>query len=85
MFVSSATYQCSDGIDNDGNGKIDAADPGCYDTGAFDPSDDNETDTLSQCSNFFDDDTDGLIDYPNDPGCSSASDNKELNITFEEF
>ncbi|PIT96798.1 hypothetical protein COT82_01255 [Candidatus Campbellbacteria bacterium CG10_big_fil_rev_8_21_14_0_10_35_52] len=85
VFVSSLTYQCSDGIDNDGDGKIDVADPGCYDTGAYDPTDDNETDTLSQCSNFFDDDGDGLIDYPNDPGCSGASDSKEFNIIFEEF
>ena len=87
VFVSSlsSTYQCSDSIDNDGDVKIDAADPGCYDTGEYDPIDDDETDTLPQCSNFFDDDGDGLIDYPNEPGCSSANDNKELNITFEEF
>ena len=31
------------------------------------------------CSNGRDDDSDGLVDYPADPGCSSASDNDEYN------
>src|SRR3989344_2585198 len=31
------------------------------------------------CSNNIDDDNDGLIDYPNDPGCSSSSDDDEYN------
>jgi LPXTG-motif cell wall-anchored protein len=36
--------QCSDGVDNDGDGKIDSADPGCLSGpgGAFNPNDDNE-------------------------------------------
>lgn len=33
-----------------------------------------------QCSNTKDDDGDGLIDYPNDPGCSSATDNDERDV-----
>jgi len=37
--------QCSDTQDNDGDGKIDAQDPGCLnDQGVFDPNDDDETD-----------------------------------------
>jgi hypothetical protein len=42
--------QCSDGIDNDGDGEIDAADPGCHSDGnaanpaSYDPSDNDETD-----------------------------------------
>lgn len=42
--------QCSDGADNDGDGKIDTADPGCHTDGnagnpaSYDPSDDDETD-----------------------------------------
>lgn len=42
--------QCSDGADNDGDGKIDIADPGCHtdgnaaNTASFDPSDNDETD-----------------------------------------
>ena len=31
----------------------------------------------AQCSNGIDDDGDGDVDYPNDPGCSSASDTTE--------
>ncbi|MBU1036895.1 hypothetical protein KKF32_02575, partial [Patescibacteria group bacterium] len=33
----------------------------------------------AQCADGLDNDGDGLIDYPNDPGCSSASDNDEYN------
>ncbi len=32
-----------------------------------------------QCNDGIDNDGDGLIDYPNDPGCSSATDNSEIN------
>jgi len=32
------------------------------------------------CSDGNDNDTDGMIDYPNDPGCTSAIDNNESNI-----
>lgn len=39
--------ECSDTQDNDGDGKIDAQDPGCInDQGVFDPNDDDETDRL---------------------------------------
>ncbi|MEW5896262.1 MAG: right-handed parallel beta-helix repeat-containing protein [Nanoarchaeota archaeon] len=34
---------------------------------------------LAQCNDKKDNDKDGLIDYPNDPGCSSKSDNDETN------
>jgi hypothetical protein len=36
-------------------------------------------DPPSVCSNLVDDDNDGLIDYPNDPGCQDATDNDEYN------
>jgi len=39
-------------------------------------SDPNAT---SQCSDTIDNDSDGLIDYPNDPGCTSAEDNDETD------
>lgn len=29
------------------------------------------------CGNKLDDDGDGVIDYPNDPGCTSATDDSE--------
>jgi hypothetical protein len=40
----------------------------------------NVTNTY-QCSDGIDNDGDGLIDYPNDPGCSSRTDNDEYNST----
>jgi len=36
--------QCSDTQDNDGDGKIDANDPGCINNGVYDPNDDDERD-----------------------------------------
>ncbi len=33
-----------------------------------------------QCSDGVDNDTDGLMDYPADPGCSSATDDDEFNV-----
>ena len=32
-----------------------------------------------QCNNSLDDDSDGLTDYPNDPGCSSLTDDDETD------
>ncbi len=72
--------QCSDGRDNDGDGKIDYPnDPGC-----FSPQEDSEVDDCPtgpqcpQCSDGIDNDGNGLIDDPNDPGCSSAADDEEF-------
>jgi len=76
--------QCDDGIDNDGDGKIDFPnDPGC------DSKEDNdETDNTQppgggngppQCSDERDNDGDGLIDFPNDPGCESPQDDNETD------
>lgn len=70
--------QCSDGIDNDGDGLIDyPADPGCDD-----PLDNSEADTppggpgdddpITECNDGFDNDGDGLID-DEDPGCFPGS------------
>jgi hypothetical protein len=67
--------QCSDARDNDGDGKIDAQDPGCLSGpgGAFNPNDDDETDPSPnpQCSDGRDNDGDGRIDAQ-DPGCLSG-------------
>lgn len=35
-----------------------------------------------KCNNGIDDDNDGLIDYPADPGCSSTSDNSETSSSL---
>jgi hypothetical protein len=72
--------QCSDGIDNDGDGLIDYPnDPGCYA-----PNQDSEVDdcpsgpNCPECGNGKDDDGNGLIDFSgNDPGCYAASDTDE--------
>jgi parallel beta-helix repeat protein len=72
------TYQCNDGIDNDGDSFIDyPSDPGCSST-----TDNEEYDAPSpsyQCSDGIDNDGDNLVDYPSDPGCSSTTDNEEYN------
>ena len=36
--------------------------------------------TAARCSNGMDDDGDGLIDFPADPGCVNAQDNDEYNV-----
>ncbi|MBA3757296.1 penicillin-binding protein [Candidatus Saccharibacteria bacterium] len=69
--------QCSDAKDNDGDGKIDALDPGCSG-----PDDDKESDDpiIAQCSDAKDNDGDGLIDM-SDPDCSNPEDNSEAGST----
>src|SRR5688572_5778786 len=47
------TVVCDDGIDNDGDGAADAADPGC--TGADDPDEHG----MASCDDGIDDDGDG--------------------------
>jgi hypothetical protein len=67
--------QCSDGVDNDGDGKIDfPADPGCSSA-----TDDSEADNggIPECRDGVDNDGDGKIDFPDDPGCSSRNDDSE--------
>ncbi|MBP6912260.1 MAG: hypothetical protein KBB88_03625, partial [Candidatus Pacebacteria bacterium] len=72
------TYQCNNGIDDDGDGLIDyPADPGC--TSPTDDSEWNAPPVTYQCNNGIDDDGDGLIDYPADPGCTSPTDDSEWN------
>lgn len=63
--------QCSDGIDNDGDGRIDLADYGCT-GGAGDTSESPNP----QCSDGIDNDGDGRVDLA-DSGCSDALDNNE--------
>jgi hypothetical protein len=59
--------QCSDGIDNDADGKVDMQDPGCSS-----PQDNDETNaaptTLPACSDGLDNDNDGKTDFF-DAGC----------------
>jgi hypothetical protein len=75
--------QCSNGKDDDGDGRIDYAggladlmDPGCESD-----ADNTEADVavLAQCADGIDNDADGVTDYPSDASCSSATDNDETN------
>ncbi|MDD5751432.1 MAG: DUF11 domain-containing protein, partial [Candidatus Peribacteraceae bacterium] len=67
--------QCSDGIDNDGDGATDYPnDPSCSDA-----DDNDETYPKTACEDGIDNDGDGLADYPNDPGCTSRLDMDERN------
>ena len=69
---------CSDGSDNNNDGKTDYPDdPGCNS-----PSDDSEAtvcpgSNCPVCSNGSDDDGDGKKDFPADFGCSSAAGKSE--------
>lgn len=61
--------ECRNGLDDDADGYVDAADDGC--TGALDHSE------ADDCSNGRDDDGDGRVDYPDDPGCLDPFDGRE--------
>lgn len=73
--------ECSDGRDNDGDGRNDAQDPGCLSgpNGAYNPLDNDERDAgnIGQCFDFVDNDRDGRIDFPRDPGCATFTDRTE--------
>jgi hypothetical protein len=68
---------CSDGTDNDADGKIDyPADPGC--TSATD-TDETDPPPPPACSDGTDNDADGKVDYPADPGCTGPADTDEAD------
>jgi hypothetical protein len=69
---------CSNGIDDDCDGKIDMDDPGCSS-----PNDNNEHGT-KKCDDGIDNDLDGFADFhvagcgpPGDPQCTSPDDDDE--------
>jgi hypothetical protein len=67
---SPAVSQCSDGRDNDGDGLVDAADPGCDAGNSEAPN--NRPAQASDCHDGRDNDGDGLIDAAQDPGCANG-------------
>lgn len=72
-----STFQCNDGIDNDGDGLTDyPADPSC-DSANDNTEDNGKEEDLAQCNDGIDNDGDGRIDYPDDHECSSISDDDE--------
>jgi hypothetical protein len=69
--------QCSDNVDNDGDGERDFPDdPGC---GSYDDADESVPSNVSQCADRIDNDNDGAIDFPEEPGCASGADTDERN------
>jgi hypothetical protein len=66
--------ECSDGIDNDDDGRIDDDDPGCA---SPDDRSERNLSSVPQCNNGVDDDFDDKIDYPFDPGCATRGDVSE--------
>jgi hypothetical protein len=76
-FTFQIASQCSDGLDNDGDGVIDLQDFSC--SGA---DDNDEASPVAQCQNGTDDDRDGLVDIA-DPGCSSPQDTNEADGTSQ--
>jgi len=66
---------CSDGIDNDGDGKRDLADRSCLNR----RNGKSEAGQVPDCFDGVDNDGDGLKDYPRDPGCRSDADSSEVD------
>jgi hypothetical protein len=76
LFDLTETANCSDALDNDGDGLVDANDPGCVDGLDLD-----ERSPTLVCDDGIDNDLDGLVDFIpagapplydyGDPGCQS--------------
>ena len=75
--VESNVRECNDEVDNDGDDAIDLDDPGCAEG-----LDDSERDPPEppQCADGIDNDMDLLIDYPEDPHCEAAGDDREAPL-----
>ena len=69
--------QCRNLIDDDDDGLLDLADPGCVET-----EDDDELDPPEPpvCANGLDDDEDGATDYPDDEDCEAAGGDREAPL-----
>jgi LPXTG-motif cell wall-anchored protein len=73
-----AGAQCQDGVDNDGDGVIDAADPGCHtdndatNAASYDPTDNDETDRRASTGGSGDE---GADDGGDDAQCADGRDN----------
>jgi hypothetical protein len=74
ITIDSLVKQCNDGIDNDGDNRIDQFDAGCSTS-----TDNDETDgqTLPECADGLDNDMDGDVDFPDDLECTRAGQNQE--------
>ena len=79
--------ECEDNEDNDGDGKIDENDPGCWDNNqdpeSYNPNlDDESRFDLAVCSDGIDNDGDGKTDM-DDNGCESPYDDSEIDCVFD--
>ena len=74
--IQSVITECNDEVDNDGDGRVDLADPGCEQ-----PRDPSEADPAEppECADLIDNDGDDLADFPDDPGCDAAGDDDEAD------
>ncbi len=70
------TYGCSDGIDNDGDGLVDAQDPQCLTADSREGPGGIGRIRLTQCNDGIDNDGDGFLDAQ-DPGCLGTADDSE--------
>lgn len=73
--VASNIRQCNDEADNDQDGLVDVADPGCR--RAFDDSEGDDAGPRPECIDGIDNDEDGLTDWPDDADCVAAGDTYE--------
>jgi hypothetical protein len=70
------TYECFDGIDNDGDGYTDyPADDGCSDH-----TDSSEDSASNVCADGEDNDGDGYTDYGEDDGCCESADTESEEL-----
>ena len=69
---------CQDGVDNDGDGRIDFEGSGVSDPQCACLNDPSESVVERACADQCDNDGDGLVDA-DDPGCFSPNDNDEFN------
>jgi len=78
VFLAQRITECGDGVDNDGDGVIDLADPGCAES--LDPSEKDDTGTYP-CDDGVDNEDEAVRDYlvdfradgSGDPGCRDPS------------
>ena len=73
-LLETLEQSCSDGIDNDGDGRTDGVDPGCADAA----TDFSERSPTLPCDDGLDNDGDGFADFDpdageGDPGCANPS------------
>jgi hypothetical protein len=75
--VQSGIRACNNGEDDDGDGTVDLADPGCGSS-----LDDDETDPedAPACADGEDNDGDGATDYPDDDDCAAAGGDREAPL-----